>query len=215
MRAKLVATTLAASAVAVVAPVAAVQAAPSIPVRSGMEIRLPETVITDAKCTLGAVVSPARAYTAGHCGERGKAVYNVKGTRIGTVTANLLNSRNLDVAVITLARGTSAQVDVIDWSGQFRKGQTVTKVGVTTGRTRGVVTEATPTLRGAHGVTLAPPFLKLQATYSVDTNLRSSQGDSGGGVRNASGAVVGILSSGTGDTTTFAPLSRVPGYLRR
>lgn len=215
MRAKLVASVLAASAVAVAAPAAVAPAAPSTPVRSGMEIRLPETIITDAKCTLGAVVSRSRAYTAGHCGEPGKAVYNVKGARIGTVTSNLLNSRHLDVAVITLARDTNPQVDVVDWAGRFRNGQVVTKFGVTTGRTRGVVTEATPTLRGAHGVTLAPPFLKLQETYSVDTNLRSAQGDSGGGVRNASGAVVGILSSGTGDSTTFAPLSRVPGYLRR
>ncbi|GAB18607.1 hypothetical protein GOEFS_059_00420 [Gordonia effusa NBRC 100432] len=214
MRARFLASAILATAVAATAPVAVAQAAPATPVRSGMEIRLPETPLTDAKCTLGVVVSPSRAYTAGHCGDVGKAVYTAKGKRIGTVTSNLGNTRHLDIAVITLARGTRAQVDAIDWSGRFVKGQRINKSGVTTGYTRGVITNPRAVLRGSHGFTLAPPFLKLHDGYSISATLRSAQGDSGGPIRNSSGRIVGILSGGSGSTTIFAPISRVPGYLR-
>ncbi|MFW0792160.1 trypsin-like serine protease [Gordonia sp. CPCC 205333] len=215
MRAKYVASAILATAIAVTTPTAVAQAAPTTPVRSGMEINLPETPFTAAKCTLGVVISPSRAYTAGHCGDVGKAVYNTKGKRIGRITANLGNTRHLDIAVITLARGTSARVDAVDWSGRFAKGQPVTKFGVTTGRGRGVITNPKAKLRGAHGFSLAPPFLKLQDTFSISASLRAAPGDSGGPIRNSSGAVIGIMSTSNGNSaSTFAPVSRVPGYLR-
>ncbi|NMO01889.1 trypsin-like peptidase domain-containing protein [Gordonia sp. TBRC 11910] len=214
MKATHFASAVLATALVAVAPVAVAQAAPSTPVRSGMDIRIPQSIITDAKCTLGAVVSPTRAYTAAHCGATGKPVYNPDGARIGTITSNLGTSRHLDVAVITLVPGTSARVDAVDFSGHLVKGQSVSKYGVTTGLTRGTVLDPTPELLDAHGFSFAPPFLTLQETYSISTTLRSSEGDSGGGVRNSSGSVIGILSAGTGKMTTFAPLSRVPGYLR-
>lgn len=91
----------------------------------------------------------------------------------------------------------------------------VTKNGVTTGFSRGVVTDPKPTKRTARGIVWAPPFLLQHSTVSVRTNLLSKAGDSGSGVRDASGRIVGILSSGSSDrNTAVAPVSMLPGYLR-
>lgn len=196
------------------APAVTAEAAPATTVRSGMEIDVEESILTQSKCTLGAVVSPTRAITAGHCGEVGRAVYNARGTRIGTISANRI-TKGLDIAVIRLAPRQRVQVDRIDWNAGFFRGQVATKNGVTTGFSRGVVTDPKPTKRTARGIVWAPPFLLQHSTVSVRTNLLSKAGDSGSGVRDASGRIVGILSSGSSDrNTAVAPVSMLPGYLR-
>lgn len=205
--------TLALAAGLIAAPTAAAQAAPTTDVRAGMEIRVPESIITDAECTLGAVLSRTQALTAGHCGNPGQAVYNAADKRIGTIRSNLVGTR-LDVAVVRLAPGTNAHVDDIDWSGRFVTGQRISKDGVTTGHTAGQITDPKPTLRHSHGFSLAPPFLKNDTTYSVAGRLRSDSGDSGAGIRDGAGRVIGILSAGSGGETVFAPLSRIPANLR-
>ena len=148
------------------APAVTAEAAPATTVRSGMEIDVEESILTQSKCTLGAVVSPTRAITAGHCGEVGRAVYNARGTRIGTISANRI-TKGLDIAVIRLAPRQRVQVDRIDWNAGFFRGQVVTKNGVTTGFSRGVVTDPKPTKRTARGIVWAPPFLLQHSTVSV------------------------------------------------
>ncbi|MGV9859333.1 trypsin-like serine protease [Gordonia sp. NPDC003425] len=194
------------------APAATARAA-VLPVRSGMEIEVPQTLVTAAECTLGAVVSATDALTAGHCGNVGQDVYTGGGKRIGTIRANRIN-QGLDIAIIRLAPGTRAVVDPIDWSSGFRKGQTVTKFGVTSGFGRGVITDPRPEVRSARGFSLAPPFLILHDTVSVESSLVSRSGDSGAGVRDASGRVIGILSAGSDTATLIAPVSLIPGHPR-
>ncbi|WP_312035790.1 hypothetical protein [Gordonia paraffinivorans] len=182
-------------------------------VRSGMKISVDETLVTSYSCTLGAVVSQSKALIAGHCGKVGQPVYDKSGTTIGKITANQI-TRKLDIAVITLAPRAVVRQDVIAWDSSFWKGQKLSKSGITTGFGTGAVVEPAPTLRTSRGFTLAPPFLNEHATYSVKTTLRSESGDTGAGVRDANGRIVGILSSGADDYTNIAPVSRLPQALR-
>lgn len=195
------------------APAVTAQAAGPV-VQSGMAIDVEETFITVGSCTLGGVLSQTRAITAGHCGQPGKAVYNSDGARIGSIGANRMDL-GLDIAVVNLAPNVRVQVDSFDWSGSFYDGQVVSKAGITTGFTQGVVTNPVPTKRNIHGFSLAPPFLINAPTYSVDTNLHSKPGDSGSGIRDANGNIIGILSAGATDNDTlFAPISMLPAHLR-
>lgn len=193
--------------------VSAAHAAP-VTAASGMEINVDETLITTSACTLGAVLSPTAALTAAHCGATGRTVFDSHGDRIGTVTSNLI-SKKADIAVITLAPGVHAAVDPINWNAALRRGQVVSKVGISTGFTKGVVTDPAPTLRTAHGFSLAPPFFLTQTTLSIATDIHSISGDSGSGIRDADGNIVGILSSGaTANDTQFTPVTLVPTALR-
>ncbi|MFT4199859.1 trypsin-like serine protease [Gordonia sp. (in: high G+C Gram-positive bacteria)] len=218
----------------VAAPALAAPAAGDTTISSGMEIRRPTSIITEAKCTLGAVGSASRAYTAGHCGKRGEKIYTVKGDEIGTITSNLIG-RNADIAVITLKPGLRVKVDNIDWSSSVSNGTAVSKSGATTGTTRGTVVQAQPKLiqavecplpgPAALACAVAPPSLLVnQSTYVVESTFRSESGDSGAGVRRAGGPIIGIVSSkaiGATDSkdrplqrSYYTPLSRVPGNLR-
>ncbi|AZG45108.1 chymotrypsin family serine protease [Gordonia insulae] len=208
----LVALVLTALGVVAAPAVTADAAAPSV--RSGMRISVDQSIVTEAHCTLGAVISRSKAITAGHCGNVGQVVRDNAGVRIGTISANRI-TRRLDIAVIALAPRTRVQRDVIDWTSTFRQGGAVSKAGVTTGFGRGVVTDPKPTLRTARGFSFAPPFLIEYPTYSVRSDLLSRSGDSGAGVRDASGRVVGILSAGSSDRNTLiAPVSMLPRHLR-
>ncbi|MFT3899675.1 MAG: trypsin-like serine protease [Gordonia sp. (in: high G+C Gram-positive bacteria)] len=220
-------------------------AAPGTPVYSGMEIRINKPVAdlgvavlaTASKCTLGAVVSSGRALTAGHCGKRGTKIYTKSGAQIGTVTANLIGAK-ADIGVISLIRGLGTRVDSIDWSSRVAKGSPVSKSGITTGTTRGTVIDPRQKLLravecpypnlipGSSSILCAitpPQLLVNQSTYVVETSFKSQPGDSGSGVRNGSGQVVGIVSSipqavdAKGNPiirSFYTPVSRVPGNLR-
>ncbi|MEO9329481.1 trypsin-like serine protease [Gordonia aurantiaca] len=192
----------------------AVTADAAVPkVRAGMEINVEETLITASSCTLGAVVSQRKALTAGHCGKVGQVVYDRAGVPIGKITANE-SARKLDIAVITLAPRVSTKPDVVDFDAVLQAGQPISKYGITTGRGTGQIVDPRPELITSHGFSLAPHFFLEQATHSVKTTLRSQGGDSGAGVRDADGRVVGILSSGDDKYTFFAPVSRLPQRLR-
>ncbi|GAA1458410.1 hypothetical protein GCM10009619_15520 [Williamsia maris] len=205
--------TTVAAAVVVVVTGSGNAAAATPQVRSGIEIDIDDTVFTTAVCTLGAVITPSKAVTAGHCGEVGKSVYDRNGVRIGSITANLL-SRQADLAVISLARGVHGRVDAVDYASRFDRGQPVSKNGATSGFTTGYVTDPAFRKRVARGFVLRPPFLEAHTTVTVDSRLRSVSGDSGAGIRSG-GRIVGILSSGTDrDDTAFAPLSLLPPRLR-
>ncbi|WP_244176084.1 trypsin-like serine protease [Gordonia lacunae] len=204
---------VAATGLAAVGVPAATADAATTTVRSGMKITVDETIVTSTSCTLGAVISTSKALTAGHCGNVGQVVYSASGARVGTITANRI-TRQLDIAVITLAPRVASQQDAIDWDASFWRGQAVSKAGITTGYGQGVITEPRPVLRRAYGFSLAPPFVNQHATYSVDTTLRSEAGDSGAGVRDGRGRVVGILSSGDERSTAIAPVSKLPRDLR-
>ncbi|RPA58583.1 hypothetical protein EF294_15595 [Gordonia oryzae] len=214
MRIKLMAAAFVLSAAGLVAaPVASAQAAAPT-VRSGMEINVDETIITATSCTLGAVVSPTKALTAGHCGHVGQEVYDEHGVTIGRITANRI-TKGLDIAVIRLGRNTRAQIDSIGWSAPITKGERVTKNGVTTRFSAGTITDPKPKMRTAYGYSFAPPFLLQNTTISVRALLRSAEGDSGSGIRDAQGNVIGILSAGSSDTDTLiAPVSLLPANLR-
>ncbi|RPA10346.1 hypothetical protein EEB19_09125 [Gordonia sp. OPL2] len=194
------------------APAVSAQAATPM-VRSGMAIEVDDTIVTSARCTLGAVLSRTKAITAGHCGDVGQGVFDGSGTRIGTISANQI-TRRLDIAVIRLAPRSRVVVDTVNWTSGFWRGQKVTKRGVTTGFGSGVITDPRPTVRTAQGFSFAPPFLIRQATVSVRSTLVSQSGDSGAGVRDAAGRVVGILSAGSGSDTLVAPVSALPASLR-
>ncbi|GAB09533.1 hypothetical protein GOARA_043_00080 [Gordonia araii NBRC 100433] len=221
-------------AVGMAAPAAAAPAAGGATITSGMEIRRPTTIITESKCTLGAVVSNTRALTAGHCGKRGEKIYTVKGDQIGTITSNLIG-RHADIAVISLVPGARVKRDNIDWGARVAQGAAVSKSGATTGLSRGVVVNAKPKLIKAVecpvpgpfaiACAFAPPSLLVnQSTYVVETTFRSESGDSGAGVRRGDGAIVGIVSSkaiGATDSkqrplqrSYYTPVSLVPGNLR-
>ncbi|MFT4042850.1 MAG: hypothetical protein QM673_06775 [Gordonia sp. (in: high G+C Gram-positive bacteria)] len=187
--------------------------AAALTVRSGIEIEVHQTLVTSSECTLGAVVSRVTALTAGHCGNVGQQVYNGAGRRVGTIVANRIN-RGLDIAVIRLAPATQVMLDAIDWSPSLRRGQPVTKFGVNSGFGRGVIIDPTPRMRGARGISLAPPFLILRDTVSVRSSLLARSGDSGSGVRDSSGRVIGIVSAGTETETLVAPVSLLHGHLR-
>ncbi|WP_168697947.1 trypsin-like peptidase domain-containing protein [Gordonia paraffinivorans] len=201
------------AALAVVGGPAAIADAAPPTVRSGMQISIDETILTVNNCTLGAVISRGKALTAGHCGALGRAVRDRHGNRIGTVAANHVG-RKLDVAVISLAPRAEIRVDEIDWQPGFVRGQVVTKNGIATGSGRGKVTDPVPAVRTSAGFSLAPPFVDVHESYTISTTLRSEMGDSGAGVRNARGRVVGILSSGTADGARVVPLSKLPKALR-
>ncbi|MFT4199858.1 trypsin-like serine protease [Gordonia sp. (in: high G+C Gram-positive bacteria)] len=220
-------------------------AAPGTPVFSGMEIRIDKpiadlgvaTLATGAKCTLGAVVNSGRALTAGHCGKRGTKIYDKKGAQIGTVTANLIGAR-ADISIVSLVRGMSTRVDSIDWGSRVAKGSPVSKTGITTGTTRGNVVDPRQKLLtavecpypnlvpGSSSLLCAvtpPQLLVNQSTYVVESSFKSLPGDSGAGVRNGSGQIVGIVSSipqsvdAKGNPiirSFYTPVSRVPGNLR-
>ncbi|MEO9329471.1 trypsin-like peptidase domain-containing protein [Gordonia aurantiaca] len=200
------------SLVALGVPVAVAGATPTT-VRSGMEIGIDDTLLTTNNCTLGAVISRTKALTAGHCGAVGRPVRDRHGTRIGTVTANRV-ARDLDIAVIRLAPRAVIRVDDVNWNPRFFRGQPVTKVGVATGFGKGKVTDPSLVKRTSAGFSLAPPFVTVHDSYSIQTSLHSQLGDSGAGVRDTRGQVVGILSSGTADGTIVVPLSKVPRSLR-
>ncbi|MBY4572759.1 hypothetical protein ACN94_03970 [Gordonia paraffinivorans] len=203
---------LTATAGLVVAP--AVTADAAVPkVRAGMEINVDETLITASSCTLGAVVSETKALTAGHCGKVGQVVYDRGGAPIGKITANEI-TRKLDIAVITLASHVATKLDVVGWNAVLEAGQPISKFGITTGHGTGQIIDSRPELITSQGFSLAPPFFLEQDTYSVKTTLRSQSGDSGAGVRDADGRVVGILSSGDDEHTFIAPVSRLPMRLR-
>ncbi|ASR05373.1 trypsin-like peptidase domain-containing protein [Gordonia rubripertincta] len=205
-------TALGASAALVSTPAVVADAATPT-VRSGMEISIDDTVVTSNSCTLGAVISAKKALTAGHCGVVGRAVHDRTGKRIGTITANRVAQR-LDIAVIGLVPRTAARIDPVDWNAKFGRGQLVWKSGITTGYGTGKVTDPAEVLRTSHGFSLAPPFLTSHESYSVQTSLRSESGDSGAGVRDSRGRVVGILSSATLEGTVVVPVSRLPRALR-
>ncbi|MBA5846503.1 trypsin-like serine protease [Gordonia amicalis] len=198
---------------ALVAAPAAVADAAVLTVRSGMAVSIDDSLVTANSCTLGAVISRTKALTAGHCGDVGRPVYDQKGHRIGTITANRI-ARQLDIAVIRLAPRVSARIDTVDWDAKFHRGQLVWKSGITTGYGTGKVTDPAEVLRTSHGVSLTPPFLTSHDSYSIQTSLRSESGDSGAGVRNSRGQVVGILSSATIEGTVVVPVSRLPRALR-
>ncbi|GED97486.1 trypsin-like serine protease [Gordonia crocea] len=221
-------------AVGLAAPAAAAPAAKSTTITSGMEIRRPTSIITEAKCTLGAVISASRALTAGHCGKRGDKIYTVDGDKIGTVTANLIG-RHADISVISLVPGQRVKVDAIDWSSRVGQGSAVSKLGATTGLSRGVVVNPKPKMIQAVecpvpgplaiACAVAPPSLLVnQSTLVVETTFRSESGDSGAGVRLGGGPIVGILSSkavGATDSKNrdivrsfYTPVSLVPANLR-
>lgn len=205
-------TALGASAALVTTPAVVADAATPT-VRSGMAISIDDTVLTSNSCTLGAVISAKKALTAGHCGAVGRAVHDRTGKRIGTITANRIGQR-LDIAVVGLAPRTSARVDAVNWDARFHRGQLVWKSGITTGYGTGKVTDPAEVLRTSHGFSLEPPFLTSHDSYSIQTSLRSESGDSGAGVRNSHGQVVGILSSATIEGTVVVPVSRLPRALR-
>ncbi|WP_232716860.1 trypsin-like peptidase domain-containing protein [Gordonia metallireducens] len=205
-------TALGVSAALVTTPAVAADAATPT-VRSGMAINIDDTVLTSNSCTLGAVISAKKALTAGHCGAVGRAVHDRTGRKIGTITANRIGQR-LDIAVVGLAPRTSARIDTVDWDAKFHRGQLVWKSGITTGYGTGKVTDPAEVLRTSHGFSLAPPFLTSHDSYSVQTSLRSESGDSGAGVRDSRGRVVGILSSATLEGTGVVPVSRLPRALR-
>lgn len=198
---------------ALLAAPAVVADAAVITVRSGMAISIDDTVVTSNSCTLGAVISRKKALTAGHCGDVGRPVFDHKGNRIGTITANRV-ARQLDIAVISLAPRASVRVDRVDWDARFHRGQLVWKSGITTGYGTGRVTDPAEVLRTSHGFSVAPPFLTSHDSYSILTSLRSESGDSGAGVQNSRGLVVGILSSATIEGTVVVPVSRLPRTLR-
>ncbi|QKT06878.1 trypsin-like serine protease [Gordonia sp. X0973] len=222
------------------APAAAAPAPSGAPVYSGMEITMEKTIVdlgsyglvTPAKCTLGAVVSNRRAITAGHCGKVGTKVYNAKGGQIGTITSNLI-SRRADLAVITLNPGLATKVDAINWSGSIAKGAPVSKTGITTGTTRGAVVNPKPQLLtavecplftpGAVCAVIPPALLVNQHTLVIEASFQSKPGDSGSGVRNGAGQIVGIVSSIPTSTDAkgrpiirsfYTPISFTPGNLR-
>ncbi|MGC5246088.1 trypsin-like serine protease [Gordonia sp. DT219] len=213
MRIKLLAALVLGAVGLVAAPVATAQAA--VPtVRSGMAINVDETIVTSTSCTLGAVVSPSKALTAGHCGHVGQVVYTDQGDVIGKITANQI-TRGLDIAVISLAPHTRAQLDSVAWGAAITKGERVTKMGVTSGFSAGTIADPKPTMRTAYGYSFAPPFLLQNSTVSVRAVLFSREGDSGSGIRDAGGNVVGILSAGASDNDTLvAPVSLLPAGLR-
>lgn len=182
-------------------------------VRSGMEIRTQDTVIIGAKCTLGAVLSPRRAVTAGHCGPLGDTVRDARGKVIGRIVTNQF-TRRVDLAVIALAPGVRGVVDRVDYSGRYFRGQVVSKAGVRTGFTRGQVTNPRYRTVIEQGTSLRPPFLINQPIIAISTNLYSAEGDSGAGIRNANGAVTAILSGGVGGRTDVTPLSLLPANQR-
>lgn len=180
---------------------------------SGMRIETVDTPVTVATCTLGAVITPTRAVTAGHCGAVGKTVYTRSGVRLGRITTNLIG-RHVDIAVITLAPGVRGRVDALDYTGRYVRGQAVSKQGASSGFSASRITDPVLRNRTARGYVLRPPFLELQTTLTVDTQLHSIAGDSGSGVR-SHGRVVGILSSNTANGhTAFAPLALIPPRLR-
>ncbi len=220
--------------VGMAAPAAAAPTASDTTIASGMEIRRPTTIITEAKCTLGAVVSNTRALTAGHCGKRGEAIYTVKGDKIGTITTNLIG-RHADIAVITLVPGQRVKVDKIDWGSNVSTGAAVSKFGATTGLSRGTVVNPKPVMIKAVecpvpgplaiACAFAPPSLLVnQSTLVVETTFRSESGDSGAGVRLGGGPIVGIVSSKAIAATDsknreitrsfYSPVSLVPANLR-
>ncbi|MDL9939038.1 hypothetical protein QSJ18_20035 [Gordonia sp. ABSL1-1] len=214
MRKKFLAAAVLVAGMVTATPAVTAEAAPAVSVRSGMLIYVDETIITESKCTLGAVISPVKAITAGHCGEVGRSVYDNQGRKIGRISANRI-TKGLDIAVIRLVPRARVAVDTINWRSGFFRGQVVTKRGVTTGFTRGVISDPTPKRRTANGISFAPPFLVRHATVSVRANLRSAAGDSGAGIRDANGAIIGILSSGSSErSTAFAPVKLLPQYLR-
>ncbi len=221
--------------VGLAAPAAAAPAAGDTTIASGMEIRRPTSIITEAKCTLGAVISKTRALTAGHCGKRGEQIFTVNGDKIGTITANLIG-QHADIAVISLVPDQRVKVDNIDWSAKVTNGEAVSKSGATTGLSRGSVVNAKPKMIQAVecpvpgplaiACALAPPSLLVnQSTLVVETSFRSESGDSGAGVRRGTGGpIVGIVSSkaiGATDAKNhevtrsfYTPVSLVPGNLR-
>lgn len=220
--------------VGMAAPAAAAPTASDPTIASGMEIRHPTSIVTEAKCTLGAVISRTRALTAGHCGKRGEEIFTVKGDKIGTVTTNLI-SRHADIAVITLVPGQQVKVDTIDWVAKAGQNAAVSKFGATTGLSRGVVINPKPQMIDAVecpvpgplviACAFAPPSLLVnQSTFVVETSFRSEGGDSGAGVRLGGGPIIGIVSSkaiGATDAKNreitrsyYTPVSLVPANLR-
>lgn len=214
MRLKYVVPLLISAITVVVAPVATAQAVAPPAIRSGMEINVRDSIITVSGCTLGAVIAPHRALTAGHCGNVGQPVLDGKENRIGSIVANRID-QGVDIAVIALDPQLRAQVDAIDWSGSFHRGQPVTKQGVTTGFGSGTVIDPTPTMRDANGFDLAPPFLINHVTVSISSTLVARPGDSGGPIREAGGRIVGIMSAASSDNTSvFTPVAALPANLR-
>lgn len=189
--------------------VAAAAPAP-VTVRSGIEIDVDDSIVTTAVCTLGAVISPSKAVTAGHCGAAGQLVRNRGNQVIGRITANLIRQR-ADLAVITLRPNVRAVVDPINWGARFTRGEALSKFGTVSGFTRGQVNDPRLITAVAHGFSLRPPFVISQSTLTINTTIHSTEGDSGAGIRDRSGGIVGILSSGSGPRDTqFAPLSLLP-----
>ncbi len=220
--------------IGVAAPAMAAPTTDSTVIASGMEIRRPTTIITEAKCTLGAVINSTRALTAGHCGKKGEDLFNTNGDKIGTITSNLI-SRHADIAVVTLLPGQRVKVDRIDWGAKVKQGEPVSKYGATTGLSRGVVVTPKPQLIQAVECPLpgpltiacafAPPSLLVnQSTLVVEATFRSEGGDSGAGIRANGGPIVGILSSKALAATDsenravtrsfYTPVSLVPKSLR-
>lgn len=220
--------------IGVAAPAMAAPSTDQAVIASGMEIRRPTTIITEAKCTLGAVINSSRALTAGHCGKKGEDLFTVGGDKIGTITTNLIG-RHADIAVVTLVPGQRVKVDRIDWGATVRQGEAVSKLGATTGLSRGVVVTPKPQLIQAVECPLPGPFtiacafappslLVNQSTLVVEASFLSEGGDSGAGVRANGGPIVGIVSSKALAATDsnnrqvtrsfYTPVSLVPRNLR-
>lgn len=170
-------------------------------------------------CTLAAVIDDSTALTAGHCGQAGDTVYLAadgeagedgttsydvtKDRRIGEVRASQMGN-DIDAAVVTLDpdlsdRGIDLSVSRTRPLSDLDRGDTVHKVGATTGVTTGQLESS---LRSNAINTWS--FATLPGNYlgnavevnGYDVSLCARPGDSGGPLFDEAGNVVGILSGG-------------------
>ena len=155
-------------------------------------------------CSLGPVLTPTTAVTAGHCGEEGSTV-TAEGRTIGTIT-QLVDG--MDLAVITLKEGVDPQLstlgDVPD------KGADIWKRGERTGVTRGTVQSGLTKVEaqgagvfGRLGLPADPLGIEERTAAKHPstvylTDMCAAQGDSGAAVYSGD-TVVGVVSAVTGD----------------
>lgn len=191
-------------------------------ITAGMQIYLRGDDGPSSSCSLGPVISPAVATTAGHCGEVGDTVLDPHNdTLIGVVEKSL--DAPVDAALIRLANNIHPDDVTVDTLNPVTPavGEVITKTGATTGTTSGLSRDE-PHVRNT--------------VMSARAEMCSLPGDSGGVVRNAAGDAVGVLSyyiggadSGAGDlsagdinrqrcrdgelTTGYAPMGKVLGAL--
>lgn len=147
-------------------------------------------------CTMGPVITPHIAFTAGHCANPGEPIV-VDGKVVGKAITPIVGKDAVMIALNGSMPSKMTKTSIFT----PRVGEKISMRGSTSGLTSGKVTSGTQIANlDVHGLFNTP----FTAAYMTDMPVQ--KGDSGGAVYNSRGEVVGIISGAVEGKAGIVPV---------